>query len=185
MFSSQKYLLGSIEDTVTIKNAYMITWQSKIKLCIEGQSLVSKIVDSSLLALSKLPESQSKKLLDIGAADFPWGKQPACFSFQIRRYWSGCIGLKLYQVVLQMRHRGCLLHPGLNFLDLYRDYNSNRWNSDSNVLGDSFRQYPEQHKNFFYEQEKARKLAFTLESAKKDPATVRIKEKSQKESCSM
>jgi len=52
----------------------MITWQSKIKLCIEGQSLVSKIVDSSLLALSKLPESQSKKLLDIGAADFPWGK---------------------------------------------------------------------------------------------------------------
>lgn len=57
MFSSWKYLPGSIGDIVTIKNAYMRTWQNKIRLYIGEQSLVSKIADPSLITLSKLPES--------------------------------------------------------------------------------------------------------------------------------
>jgi len=51
MFSSWKYLPGSIEDIVTIKNAYTHAWQKKIRLFTGKQSLVSKIADSSLMTL--------------------------------------------------------------------------------------------------------------------------------------
>ncbi len=73
MFSSWKYLPGSIGDIVTIKNAYIRAWQKKIRLFIGKQALVSKIADSSLMKLSKLSESQSKKLLDIGATISSFG----------------------------------------------------------------------------------------------------------------
>ncbi|MGB9940907.1 Single-stranded DNA binding protein [Methanosarcina sp.] len=70
LFSSWRELPGSIGDVINIKNAYTRIWQNRIRLSIGEQSLVSKISDSALPPLSTLSGSQTKKLIDIGAADF-------------------------------------------------------------------------------------------------------------------
>ena len=73
MFSSWKELPGSIGDVINIRNAYTRIWQNRIRLSIGEQSLVSKVPDSSLPSLSELSGNQTKKLIDIGAADFSVG----------------------------------------------------------------------------------------------------------------
>jgi replication factor A1 len=70
MFSSWRELPGSPGDVINIRNASTRIWQNRVRLSIGEQSFVSKLPDSSLPPLSEISGSKTKKLIEIGAADF-------------------------------------------------------------------------------------------------------------------
>ena len=175
IFSSWKYLPGSIGDIVTIKNAYMRTWQNKVRLFIGKQSLVSKIADPSLITLSKLPESQSKKLLDIGAADFSVGTV-ACVlqlsnkEMRVRGRQSEVVSGVLADETGRLPFTSWIELSGIDIGSIIRIEGAQirmfRGMLSVNILNST--------KVSSIELEEARKLAFTFESAGKDPAPIRI-----------
>lgn len=175
MFSSWRYLPGSIGDIVTIKNAYTRTWQNKIRLYIGEQSLVSKIADPSLITLSKLPESQSKKLLDIEAADFSVGTVACVLQLLNKDVMGRGRQSKVVSGVLadetgKLPFTSWIEIPGIDIGSIIRIEGAQirmfRGMLSVNILNST--------KVSSIEPEDARKLAFTFESAGKDPAPIRI-----------
>ena len=177
MFSSWEYLPGSIGDIITIKNAYTSTWQNKIRLFIGAQSLVSKIADSSLLPLSKLFESQSKKLVDIGAADFSVGTVACVLQLSnkevlVRGRRSRVVSGVLADETGRLPFTSWIELPGIDIGSIIR------------IEGAQIRMFRGMHSvNILnstnvssIELEEALKLAFTFESAGKDPSPIRIEE---------
>jgi replication factor A1 len=177
MFSSWKNLPGSIGDIVTIKNAYTRTWQNKIRLFIGKQCLVSKIADSSLLHLSKLSESQPKKLLDIGAADFSVGTVACVLQFSnkevlVKGRQSRVASGVLADETGRLPFTSWIELPGIDIGSIIRIEGAQirmfRGMPSVNIMNST--------KVSSIELEEARKLAFTFESAGKDPSPMRIEE---------
>jgi replication factor A1 len=177
IFSSWKDLTGSIGDIVTIKNAYTCTWQNKIRLFIGEQCLVSKIADSSLFHLSKLSESQSKKLLDIGAADFSVGTVACVLQLSnkemlVRGRRSSVVSGVLADETGRLPFTSWIELPGIDIGSIIRIEGAQirmlRGMPSVNILNST--------KVSSIELEDARKLAFTFESARKDPSPIRIEE---------
>jgi len=177
MFSSWEYLPGSIGDIITIKNAYTRTWQNKIRLFIWAQSLVSEIADSSLLPRSKLSESQSKKLVDIGAADFSVGTVACVLQLSnkevlVRGHRSRVVSGVLADETGRLPFTSWIELPGIDIGSIIQIEGAHirmlRGMHSVNILNST--------KVSSIELEEARKLAFTFESAGKDPSPIRIEE---------
>ncbi|HHV25122.1 MAG: Single-stranded DNA binding protein [Methanosarcina sp.] len=177
LFSSWKELPGSIGDVINVKNAYIRVWQNRINFSIGKQSLVSKVSDSVLPPLSELSGSQPKKLIDIGNADF---------------------SVDTVVCVLQLSHREVLVKgrqarvitgvfadetgrlpftawielPGIDIGSIIRIKGAQvrifRGMPSVNILSST--------KVSLVGPEEARKLAFTFESAAKDPIPIKIEE---------
>jgi len=176
-FSSWKELPGSIGDVINVKNAYTRIWQNRIRLSIGEQALVSKVPDSSLPSLSELSGSQTKKLIDIGAADF---------------------SIDTVACVLQLSHREILVKGRQSrvisgiLADETGRLPFTAWTELSEIdIGSviriegaqvrMFRGMPSVNilsstKVFSLGPEEAEKLAFTFESAAKEPAPIKIEE---------
>jgi replication factor A1 len=183
LFSSWKELPGSVGDVINIKNAYTRVWQNRIRLSIGEQSLVSKNPYSTLPSLSELSGSQTKKLIDIGAMDFSVNTVACVLQLSHREVlvkgrqsrvisgvladetgrlpftaWTELEGIDIGSII---RIEGAQIRmfkgtPSVNILN----------STKVSQVG------PEETKN----------LAFTFESAVKDPAPIKIEEINSRES---
>jgi replication factor A1 len=182
-FSSWKELPGSIGDVINIKNAYTRMWQNRIRLSIGEQSLVSKVPDSSLPSLSEISESQAKKLIDIGAADFSV-KTVACVlqlthrEVMVKGRQSRVVSGMLGDETGRLPFSSWVELPGIDIGSIIRIEGAQirlfRGMPSVNILS-STRVIPVKPKE-------AEKLAFTFESAVKDSPPLRIEEINSRDS---
>ena len=176
-FSSWKELPGSIGDVINIRNAYTRIWQNRIRLSIGEQSLVSKVPDSSLPSLSELSGSQTKKIIDIGAADFSV-KTVACVlqlthrEVLVKGRQSRVVSGMLGDETGRLPFTAWIELPGIDIGSIIRLEGAQirvfRGMPSVNILS-STRVSP-------VKPEEAGKLAFTVESAAKDSLPLRIEE---------
>jgi replication factor A1 len=182
-FSSWKELPGSIGDVINIRNAYTRIWQNRIRLSIGEQTLVSKIPDSPLPSLSELSGSQTKKLLEIGAADFSV-KTVACVlqlthrEVMVRGRQSRVISGVLGDETGRLPFTAWIELPGIDIGSIIRVEGAQirifRGMLSINILSST--------KVSPVKPEEAGKLAFTFETAGKDPLPCRIEEISSRDS---
>ncbi len=183
MFSSWKELPGSIGDVVNIRNAYTRVWQNRVRLSIGEQSLVSKIPNSPLPSLLELSGSQTKKLIDIGAADFSVGTVACVLQLAHRevlvkgrqsRVISGVLG----DETGRLPFTAWIELPGIDIGSIIRIEGAQirvfRGMLSVNILSGT--------KVSPVKPEEAGKLTFTFESAGKDPLPLRIEEISSRDS---
>jgi replication factor A1 len=177
MFSSWKDLPGSTGDVINVRNAYTRIWQNRIRLSIGEQSLVSKITDSSLPPLSELSGNQTKKLLEIGAADFSVGTVACVLQLShrevlVRGRQSKVISGVLADETGRLPFTAWIELPGIDIGSIIRIEGAQvrmfRGMPSVNILNST--------KVSPVEPGEAGKLAFTFESAGKDPASLRIEE---------
>lgn len=177
MFSSWKELPGSVGDVINIKNAYTRIWQNRIRLSIGEQSLVSKISDSVLPPLSELSGSQTKKLIDIGAADFSVGTVVCVLQLSHREVLVRGRQFRIVSGVLadetgRLSFTAWIELAGIDIGSIIRIEGAQvrmfRGMPSVNILSST--------KVSSVEPEEAGKLAFTFESAGKDPVPLKIEE---------
>ena len=183
MFSSWKELPGSIGDVINIRNAYTRVWQNRVRLSIGEQSLVSKIPNSPLPSLLELSGSQTKKLIDIGAAVFSVGTVACVLQLAHRevlvkgrqsRVISGVLG----DETGRLPFTAWIELPGIDIGSIIRIEGAQirvfRGMLSVNILSGT--------KVSPVKPEEAGKLTFTFESAGKDPLPLRIEEISSRDS---
>jgi replication factor A1 len=177
MFSSWKELPGSTGDVINIRNAYTRIWQNRIRLSIGEQSLMSKIPDSPLPSLSELSGSQTKKLIDIGAADFSVGTAACVLQLShrevlVRGRQSRVISGVLADETGKLPFTAWIELPGIDIGSIIRIEGAQvrmfRGMPSVNILNGT--------KFSTVKPKEAGKLAFTFESAGKDPDPIRIEE---------
>jgi replication factor A1 len=184
MFSSWKELTGSIGDVLNIRNAYTRVWQNRIRLSIGEQSLVSKVPDYPLPSLLELSGSQTKKLIDIGAADFSVGTIACVLQLAHRdvmvkgrqsRVISGVLGDETgrlpFTAWIELPETidiGSIIRIEGAQIRMFRGMPS------VNILSGT--------KVSPVKPEEAEKLEFTFESAAKDPLPIKIEEISSRDS---
>jgi replication factor A1 len=183
MFSSWKELPGSIGDVINIKNAYTRIWQNRIRLSIGEQSIVLKIPDAPLPSMSELSGSQTKKLIEIKAADFSI-KTVACVlqlthrEVMVRGYQSNVISGVLGDETGRLPFTAWVELPGIDIGSIIRIEEAQirifRGMLSINILSST--------KVFPVKPEETGKFAFTFESAGKDPLPLKIEEISSRDS---
>lgn len=183
MFSSWKELPGSTGDVITIQNAYTRIWQNRIRLSIGEPSIVSKISDSALPSLSELSGSQTKKLIDIGAADFSV-KTVACVlqlshrEVLVRGKQSRVISGVLADETGRLPFTAWIELPGIDIGSIILIEGAQirmfRGMPSVNILSST--------KISSIGPEETKKLSFSFESAKKDPLPLKIEEIDSKDS---
>jgi replication factor A1 len=183
LFSSWKKLPGSIGDVINVKNAYIRIWQNRINLSIGKQSLVSKVSDSVLPPLAELSGSQIKKLIDIGHADFSVDAIVCVLQFSHREVLVKGRQTRVISGVLadetgRLPFTAWIELPGIDIGSIIRIKGAQirifRGMPSVNILSST--------KVSLVGAEEARKLAFTFESAAKDPIPIKIEEIDSKES---
>ncbi|HII81538.1 MAG TPA: replication protein A, partial [Methanosarcina sp.] len=183
MFSSWKELPGSVGDVINIKNAYTRIWQNRIRLSIGEQSLVSKIYDSSLPQLSELSKTPAKKLIDIGAADFSVSTTACVLQLShkevpVRGKQSKVISGVLADETARLPFTAWVELPGIDIGSIIRIEGAQirmfRGMPSINLVSST--------KVSLVTTEEAEKLAFTFESAAKDPAPLKIEEIASRDS---
>ena len=183
LFSSWKKLPGSIGDVINVKNAYIRIWQNRINLSIGKQSLVSKVSDSVLPPLAELSGSQIKKLIDIGHADFSVDAIVCVLQFSHREVLVKGRQTRVISGVLadetgRLPFTAWIELPGIDIGSIIRIKGAQirifRGMPSVNILSST--------KVSLVVAEEARKLAFTFESAAKDPIPIKIEEIDSKES---
>ncbi|AKB73587.1 Replication factor-A protein 1 [Methanosarcina lacustris Z-7289] len=177
MFSSWKELPGSGGDVINVKNAYTRLWQNRIRLSIGEQSLVSKVSDSLLPQLSELSISPAKKLIDIGAADFSVGTVACVLQLShrevlIRGKQSKVISGVFADETGRLPFSAWVELPGIDIGSIIRIEGAQsrmfRGMPSINILSST--------KVSSIGSEDAESLAFTFESAAKDPVPLKIEE---------
>ncbi|MGB9929608.1 MAG: Single-stranded DNA binding protein [Methanosarcina sp.] len=177
MFSSWKELPFSVGDAIDIKNAYTRVWQNRVRLSIGEQSIVSKIPDSSLPPLSELTGSQTKKLVDVGAADFSINTVACILRLSHREVLvkgrqSRVISGVLADETGRLPFTAWVELPGIDIGSIIRIEDAQvrmfRGMPSINILSNT--------KVFPVGSEEARKFAFTFESVSKEPAPLKIEE---------
>ncbi|AKB19177.1 MULTISPECIES: Single-stranded DNA binding protein [unclassified Methanosarcina] len=177
MFSSWKELPGSTGDVINIRNAYTRLWQNRIRLSIGKQSLVSIVPDSPLPQLSELSKSPAKKLIDIGAVDFSVGTTACVLQLShrevlIRGKQSKVISGVLADETARLPFSAWVELPGIDIGSTIRIEGAQvrmfRGMPSINILSST--------KVSSVGPEEAEKLAFTFESAAKDPVPLKIEE---------
>ncbi|MDD2614930.1 MAG: Single-stranded DNA binding protein [Methanosarcina sp.] len=177
LFSSWKELPGSIGDVINVKNAYIRIWQNRINLSIGKQSLVSKVSDSVLPPLAELSGSQIKKLIDIGHADFTVNAIVCVLQFSHREVLVKGRQTRVISGVLadetgRLPFTAWIELPGIDIGSIIRIKGAQirifRGMPSVNILSST--------KVSLVGAEEARKLAFTFESAAKDPIPIKIEE---------
>lgn len=183
MFSSWKELPGSVGDAISIKNAYTRIWQNRIRLSIGEQSLVSKVSDSYLPQLSELSKTPSKKLIDIGAADFSVSTVACVLQLShrevlVRGKQSKVISGVLADETARLPFTAWVELPGIDIGSIIRIEGAQirmfRGMPSINLLSST--------KVSSVAAEDAKKLAFTFESASKDPSPLKIEEIASRDS---
>lgn len=183
LFSSWKKLPGSIGDVINVKNAYIRIWQNRINLSIGKQSLVSKVSDSVLPPLAELSGSQIKKLIDIGHADFSVDAIVCVLQFSHREVLVKGRQTRVISGVLadetgRLPFTAWIELPGIDIGSIIRIKGAQirifRGMPSVNILSST--------KVSLVGAEEARKLAFTFESAAKDPIPIKIEEIDSKDS---
>ena len=183
LFSSWKELPGSIGDVINVKNAYIRIWQNRINLSIGKQSLVSKVSDSVLPPLAELSGSQIKKLIDIGHADFSVDAIVCVLQFShrevlVKRRQTRVISGVLADETGRLPFTAWIELPGIDIGSIIRIKEAQirifRGMPSVNILSST--------KVSLVVAEEARKLAFTFESAAKDPIPIKIEEIDSKDS---
>ncbi len=183
MFSSWKELPGSAGDVINIKNAYTRIWQNRIRVYIGEQSLVSKISGSALPSLSELSGSQTKKLIDIRATDFSVGTiacvlQLSCREVLVRGRQSRVVSGVLADETGRLPFTAWIELAGIDIGSIIRIEGAQvrmfRGMPSVNILSST--------KIYSVGPEEAGKLAFTFESAAKDPVPIKIEEIDSRES---
>ncbi len=182
-FSSWKELPGSIGDVISIRNTYTRIWQNRIRLSIGEHSLMSKVPNSSLPSLSELSVSQAKKIIDIGAADFSV-KTVACVlqlthrEVLVKGHQSRVVSGVLGDETGRLSFTAWIELPGIDIGSIIRIEGAQirlfRGMPSVNILS-STRVSP-------VKPEEAGKLAFTFESAGKNPFPLRMEEISSRDS---
>lgn len=177
MFSSWRELPASTGDVINILNAYTRIWQNRIRLSIGEQSLVSKIPDSSFPPLSELSGSQSKKIIDIGAADFSV-KTVGCVlqlahrEVMVRGRQSKVVSGVLGDETGRLPFTAWIELPGIDIGSIIRIEGAQirvfRGMPSVNILSST--------RVSLVKPEETEKLAFTFESAVKDPLPLKIEE---------
>jgi replication factor A1 len=183
LFSSWIELPGSIGDVINVKNAYTRIWQNRIRLSIGEQSLVSKTSDSALPPLSELSVSQTKKLVEIGATDFSVNTIACVLQLSYREVVVKGRQSRVISGVLA-DETGRL--PFTAWIDL-ADIDVGNIVRIEGAQVRMFRGMPSVNilsstKVFSVRSEEAGKLAFTFESAAKDPAPLKIEENNSRDS---
>lgn len=177
LFSSWRKLPGSIGDVINIKNAYTRIWQNRIRLSIGEQSPVSKISDSSLPSLSELSASQKKKLIDIGAVDFSVDTVACVLQLSYREILvkgrqSRVISGVLADETGRLPFTAWIELPGIDIGNIILIEGAQvrmfRGVPSVNILSST--------KVSSIGLDEAEKLAFTFESAAKDPTPIKIQE---------
>ena len=177
LFSSWKELPGSIGDVINVKNAYIRVWQNRINFSIGKQSLVSKVSDSVLPPLSKLSGSQTKKLIDIGNADFSVDTVVCMLQLSHREVLVKGRQARVITGVFadetgRLPFTAWIELPGIDIGSIIRIKGAQvrifRGMPSVNILSST--------KVSLVGPEEARKLAFTFESAAKDPIPIKIEE---------
>ena len=183
LFSSWKELPGSIGDVINVKNAYTRIWQNRIRLSIGEQSLVSKTSDSALPPLSELSVSQTKKLIDIGTTDFSVNTIACVLQLSYREVLvkgrqSRVISGVLADETGRLPFTAWIELAGIDVGSIIRIEGAQvrmfRGMPSVNILSST--------KVFSVRSEEAGKLAFTFESAAKDPAPIKIEEINSRDS---
>jgi len=183
MFSSWKELPGSVGDVINIKNAYTRLWQNRIRLSIGEQSLVSKVSDSSLPQLSELSRTPAKKLIDIGAVDFSVNTAACVLQLShrevsVRGKQSKVIFGVLADETARLPFTAWVELPGIDIGSIIRIEGAQirmfRGMPSINLISST--------KVSSVTAEEAGKLAFTFESAAKDPASLKIEEIASRDS---
>ncbi|RXA21420.1 Single-stranded DNA binding protein [Methanosarcina sp. MSH10X1] len=183
LFSSWKELPGSIGDVINIKNAYTRIWQNRIRLSIGEQTLVSKVSDSALPPISELSGSQAKKLIEIGAADFSIDIVACVLQLSHREVLAKGRQSRVISGVLadetgRLPFTAWIELPGIDIGSIIRIEGAQvrmfRGMPSVNVLSST--------KVSSVEPEDAAKLAFTFESAARDPVPIRIEKIGSRES---
>lgn len=183
LFSSWKELPGSIGDVINVKNAYTRIWQNRIRLSIGEQSLVSKISDSALPLLSELSASQTKKLIDVGAVDFSVDTVACVLQLSYREVLvkgrqSRVISGVLADETGRLPFTAWIELAGIDIGSIIRIEGAQvrmfRGMPSVNILNST--------KIFSVGPEEAGKLAFTFESAAKDPVPIKIEEINSRDS---
>lgn len=183
LFSSWKELPGSIGDVINVKNAYIRIWQNRINLSIGKQSLVSKVSDSVLPPLAELSGRQIKKLIDIGHADFSVDAIVCVLQFSHREVLVKGRQTRVISGVLadetgRLPFIAWIELPGIDIGSIIRIKGAQvrifRGMPSVNILSST--------KVSLVGAEEARKLAFTFESAAKDPIPIKIEEIDSKDS---
>ena len=177
LFSSWKELPGSIGDVINVKNAYIRVWQNRINFSIGKQSLVSKVSDSVLPPLSELSGSQPKKLIDIGNADFSVDTVVCMLQLSHREVLVKGRQARVITGVFadetgRLPFTAWIELPGIDIGSIIRIKGAQvrifRGMPSVNILSST--------KVSLVGPEEARKLAFTFESAAKDPIPIKIEE---------
>ena len=175
MFSSWKELPGSAGDVINVRNAYTRLWQNRIRLSIGEQSLVSNVSDSLLPQLSELSISPAKKLIDIGAADFSVGTVACVLQLShrevlVRGKQSKVISGVFADETGRLPFSAWVELPGIDIGSIIRIEGAQirmfRGMPSINILSST--------KVSSVGSEEAESLAFTFESAAKDPAPLKI-----------
>lgn len=183
LFSSWRELPGSIGDVINIKNAYVRIWQNRIRLSIGEQSPVSKISDSSLPPLSELSASKKKKLIDIGAADFSVDTVACVLKLSYREILvkgrkSRVISGVLADETGRLPFTAWIELPGIDIGGIIRIEGAQvrmfRGMPSVNILSST--------KISSIGPDESGKLAFTFESAAKDPVPIKIQEINSRDS---
>lgn len=183
MFSSWKELPGSIGDVLNIRNAYPRLWQNRIRLSIGEQSLVSIVPNSSIPPLSELSESPAKKLIDIGAADFSVSTVACVLQLShrevlVRGKQSKVISGVLADETSRLPFTAWVELPGIDIGSLIRVEGAQirmfRGMPSINLVSST--------RVSLVGPEEAEKLAFTFESAAKEPALLKIEEIASRDS---
>lgn len=183
MFSSWKELPGSAGDVINIKNAYTRIWQNRIRVYIGEQSLVSRISGSALPPLPELSGSQTKKLIDIRATDFSVGTiacvlQLSCREVLVRGRQSRVVSGVLADETGRLPFTAWIELAGIDIGSIIRIEGAQvrmfRGMPSVNILSST--------KIYSVGQEEAGKLAFTFESAAKDPVPIKMEEIDSRES---
>lgn len=177
MFSSWRELPASVGDAINIKTAYTRLWQNRIRLSIGEQSLVSKVSGSSLPQLSELLETPAKKLIDIGSADFSVNTVACILQLShrevpVRGRQSKVIFGVLADETARLPFTAWIELPGIDIGSIIRIEGAQirmfRGMPSINLVSST--------RISSVTAEEAGKLAFTFDSASKDPSPLKIEE---------
>jgi len=183
LFSSWKELPGSIGDVINVKNAYIRIWQNRIRLSIGEQAPVSPVVDSSLPPLSELSGSKTKKLIDIGTADFSVDTIACVLQLSYREVLvkgrqSRVISGVLADETGRLPFTSWVELAGIDIGSIIRIEEAQirmfRGMPSINILSNT--------KVSSVGSEEAEKISFTFESAAKDPIPIKIEEIASRDS---
>ncbi|MCQ1534573.1 Single-stranded DNA binding protein [Methanosarcina sp. KYL-1] len=177
MFSSWKVLHCSVGDAINVRNAYTRLWQNRVKLSIGEQSTVSKVPDSGLPPISEISKSPTKKLLEVGAADFSVGTiacvlQLSHREVMVRGKQSRVISGVLADETGRLPFTAWTELPGVDIGSIVRIEEAQvrmfRGMPSVNILSGT--------KVSPVGGEEAKKLAFTFDSVRKDPSPLKIED---------